>query len=514
MSLCDFVRRSAKLYPHTPAVDDGRAVWTYAELEARVARLAGGLRGAGVEPGDCVAALSKNRAEYVALYFACARIGAVTVPLNWRLAAGELAWILEHARPAVVIAEPEFVATLGDGPTGAARYVFDEARSDWLPFEALLGSAAESDPPAPSDDAPTVRMYTSGTTGRPKGALLTHTNLQAATVGWLFDMQLQPATSRFLQVTPLFHVGGLLMVLSTAAAGATLLLLPEFEPIAATEALAERGVTHSLMVPAMLQWILIDPALTAREFPALELIAYGAAPMPVAVLKRAFAAFGCAFLQGYGLTETGGVLLTLRPEDHRWLADEEPPRHLGAAGRELFGTEVRVVDTEGNDVAPGVVGEIVARGPNVGPGYAGDPEATERALRGGWFHTGDLAEVDGQGYVYVVDRLTDLILVSGENVYPREVEEVLLELEGIADAGVIGIPSEHFGEEVLAFVVPRDRDDAPQARQVIRHCRERLARFKCPTGVEFVDALPRNAAGKLLKRELREPFWAGRERLV
>ena len=515
MRICELLRRSAKLRPEVPAVDDGRVTWTFRELDREVGRLAAGLRAAGVQPEHRVAILSKNRAEYVALYFAAARVGAVTVALNWRLTASELGWILGDCPPTVLLAERELGDALDELPEGTQRVALGDGEPDgWTPYAAFVDHAPETGEPPADDGAVVVQMYTSGTTGRPKGAMLTHANLAAVTRGWLVDMPLEPARSRFLQVTPLFHVGGLLMMLSTVSAGCSLVLVPEFEPVPVIEALSTRGITHTLMVPAMIQWVLLDEELSGREFPDLELVAYGAAPMPPAVLERAFDVFGCDFLQGYGLTETGGVLLTLRPEDHRWPEGEEPPRRLAAAGRELFGSEVRVLSETGEDVAPGEVGEIVARGENVGPGYFGNDEATARSFVDGWFRTGDLATVDEEGFVYVVDRLTDMILVGGENVYPREVEDALMAQDGVADVAVIGVPSDVFGEEVLALVVPRDPEEPPDGRALMRSCRDRLARYKCPTRVEMVSSLPRNAAGKLQKKLLRDPYWAEHERRV
>ena len=304
------------------------------------------------------------------------------------------------------------------------------------------------------------------------------------------------------------------MVLSTVAEGAQLVLLPEFDPLAAVEALEARRITHSLMVPAMIQWCLLEPGIRGKRFDDLQLMVYGASPMPVAILQRAMEVFGCDFLQGYGLTESAGVLIVLKPEDHRWPAAQAAPARLASAGKAVACSEVRVVDSQGQAVAPGQVGEIVARGPNLTPGYHENPEATAEAFAGGWFHTGDLARVDEEGFIYVVDRVKDMILVGGENVYPREVEDVLMAHDGVADAAVIGIPHEVWGEQVLGLVVPREGAAEVSSRQLIRFCREQLASFKCPARIELRKELPRNAAGKLQKRALREPYWSGRERLV
>jgi acyl-CoA synthetase (AMP-forming)/AMP-acid ligase II len=281
----------------------------------------------------------------------------------------------------------------------------------------------------------------------------------------------------------------------------------------ALEALTAHGITHALLVPAMLQWILAEPGARDATFPHLELIIYGAAPMPPTLLTDALRTFRCSFLQGYGLTETSGVLTVLRPEDHQWPVGDPAPARLASAGRRTHGCDVRVVRADNQPVAPGEVGEVVARGDTLMAGYYGESEATLAAYRGGWFCTGDLATVDAEGFVYIVDRQKDMIIVGGENVYPQEIETVLRQHTGVTDAAVIGIPHPTWGEEVLAFVALRVGANTTD-RDLIQHCRQSLARFKCPTKVEFRGELPRNAAGKLLKSELRAPYWSGQVRQV
>ncbi len=293
-------------------------------------------------------------------------------------------------------------------------------------------------------------------------------------------------------------------------------LLPEFAPAAVASALIDGGVTHTLLVPAMIRFFLDHTAGDARPFPTLKTLVYGASPIPAVHLRRAVERFGCDLLQGYGLTETGGVLTSLRPEDHKAGGELAPTSRLASAGRPILGVEIRVVDPEMKDVALGEVGEVVARGPNVFVGYHDMPEETAEAFRGGWFHTGDLATMDAEGFVSIVDRSKDMIIVGGENVYPREVEDVLRDHPLVSDVAVIGVPSERWGETVLALVVASgpvtDREAA--INELVLYPRTRLARFKCPTNIEFVPEIPRNAAGKVLKSRLRAPYWAGRDRQV
>lgn len=519
MRIDDLLRRSAKLYPDELAIDDGHRIVTYVQLWSESQALSGGLLASGLTAGDRIAVLAKNRIEYAVAYSATSACGLVIVPLNWRLHARQLGQIIADAGVKLIIAEEEFVPVIESLSTeldGIAHRVLIGApvHAHWVSYSEMLNSAtplAAVDP-----DTPVVQMYTSGTTGAPKGALLTHNNIRAMVASWLLELPLQPRTDLFLQVTPLFHVGGMLLLLSCAAAGTPMLLQPEFSPGPVARALTERRVTHTLLVPAMIRWLLKQPGINEMDFSALRMMVYGASPIPVATLCEAMRVFGCDFLQGYGLTETAGVLTVLRPEDHRFDPDAPPPPKLASAGREVLCCEVAVVDENGDPVEVGQRGEIVARGDNITPGYYQRQGDTAEALRDGWFHTGDVGTIDEEGYITIVDRVKDMILVGGENVYPREVELVLRKFDAVSDVAVIGIPHDVWGEEVIAYVVPADGEQGSDklARELIRGCRESLARYMCPTQMLFIDTLPTNAAGKVTKNELRERHWLGRSRNV
>ena len=402
--LPELLRRTVKLHGGLALVTDAQRTVTARELDAEVDALAARLVTLGVVHGDRVAILARNRIGYVAAYFAAARLGAALVPVNGRLRTAEIRHVLDDSGAVTVLLDPSLGAEVlsivaEDQATGRARrwVTLDAA----LPGTTALAAVALGTLPALPTDPSTVavQMYTSGTTGAPKGAMLTHANLAAVVAAYLVEMHMKPGRSRFLQVTPLFHVGGLMMVLLCVACPCTLVLHPEFDPGRVIAALADDGITHTLLVPAMIRWVAMQPGVEQRTFPTLELVAYGAAPMPPDLLARASNVLRCDFLQGYGLTETGGVVTVLRPEDHR---DGSPAVRM-SAGREMYGCDLRVVGPDGLELPRGGVGEIVVRGPNVTPGYAGRPEATAEALRDGWLHTGDLGTMDDQGYVTVVD---------------------------------------------------------------------------------------------------------------
>jgi long-chain acyl-CoA synthetase len=514
--------RSVRLYPGTTAVVDATRSLSYAEFGQEVARLSGLLKGCGVQTGDRVAILAKNRWEYAALFFAAASVNAVVVPLNWRLSVSELSWILADAAPRVVMAAAPYAQQI-DGlrpelPSVGGWFALDEAPEGWAALSAALPHApahatVDIDHGTQGSLAEFVQVYTSGTTGRPKGAVLTHANVTAGVMAVMPDFALRPGQDKYLQVTPLFHVGGMLSVMVCATNSVTLRLLPEFEPTAAARCMSEERVTHTLMVPAMLRWMLSEKGIDKLSFPDLRLVAYGAAPMPVPVLELASERLRCQFFQGYGLSETAGMLTILRPEDHVMDGTPASLARLNSAGREMLGTQVRVVDPDGQDVPVGELGEIVARGACVSPGYWNLPEATRESNRGGWFWTGDIGCLDDRRFLTIVDRSKDMIVLGGENIYPREIELVLLGHPAVADCAVIGIPHDTWGEEVQAYVSLRP-DVAFEPRELIAHCRQNLARYKCPTKVEQLATIPRNAAGKIEKNVLREPFWKGRARRV
>jgi acyl-CoA synthetase (AMP-forming)/AMP-acid ligase II len=498
------------------AVQDGRRL-SYRQARAASELIAAALVRTGLEPGDRVAILSRNGIEFLLLYYAASRAGVIPVPLNYRLAPTEWAWIVEDAGARLLVAAADYVPVVEgvrDGLGTVERFVtLGGEAPGWTSWDAWLATA----PPMAVDRVPgdahvLYQMYTSGTTGRPKGALLTHRAVTAnlAQFGLAFEPRFG---ERWLLVVPMYHASGAMTSFAAINAGGCLVIHRDFNPAEVVRALAEDGIGRTSLVPAMIQACLVAvPDAAERAYPSLRFIAYGASPIAESTLRRAMATFKCEFLQAYGMTETSAVLTYLLPADHaRALADK--PGLLLSAGRPIAGTELRIVDEQDRPVPNGTIGEIVARGPQLMQGYWNRPEETAEALRGGWMHTGDAGVLDDEGYVYVQDRVRDMIVSGGENVYPRVVEDVLFEHPAIADAAVIGVPDARWGETVKAVVVLRSGARATED-EVIDFCRGRLGGFERPRSVDFVDTLPRNPTGKVLKRLLRERYWTGHARRV
>jgi len=491
---------------------------TYAAAAAHVHRLANALRGCGLRRGDRFAYLSKNSIELALMFYAASKAGVVPVPLNYRLAPPEWQYIINDAQARLLFVRGEYVAAIDPIRAGLATVercvaVAVAAPLGWEDYDAFVAAAPATAPDvevAAGDDV--YQMYTSGTTGRPKGAVLTHAAVSAHLAQASFALNSVPG-ERALVVAPMYHAAAALMTFSTIWHGGALFIEEDFNPVVAVRAMSEQRIGRALLVPAMIQACLVMvPDVAAREYGPLRYIVYGASPISEATLRRAMDVFRCDFLQGYGMTETTAAVTYLLPADHhRALRDK--PELLLSAGRAMVGTEVRVVDASDQPVPLGEVGEVIARGPQMMRGYWNLEQASHEALRGGWMHTGDAGRMDEEGYLYISDRVKDMIVSGGENVYPREVEEVLFEHPAVADVAVIGVPDEKWGESVKAIVVLREGASV-QAVEIIEHCQGRLAGYKRPRSVEFVAELPRNPSGKVLKRELREPYWAGHTRRV
>ena len=502
LRVADVVRGHASTRPDAVAIRCGTRSLTYAELDDRSSRLAQALLSAGVGAGDRVAHLDRTAPEIVELLFATSKIGAVAVPLNWRLAPAELETIVADAGCTVMIA--------GRGYRDVARQI---AAAVPQPLEVVdtcddykrrLQAESGVDPGhrgAPDDVA--VQMYTSGTTGLPKGVLTTQRNLAAAYLSadvWGFD-----SDSISLTPLPMFHIGGIGWAYLGIVNGATTILVSEFDAAQVLDLLEHERVTNPVFVPTILQMLAAVPGAAERDYSSLRAIVYGASPITTPVLRAALRTFRCPLFGVYGLTETTGGVIQLRPEDHD--ADGARQHLLRSAGRPLPWVEMRIVDpVSWRDCAAGDVGEVWLRAPNVMAGYYDRAAETAAALMpGGWLRTGDGGYRDEDGYLFLADRIKDMIVSGGENIYPIEVEEVLSQHPGVGEVAVIGVPDERWGETVKALVV-RAPDSTVDADELVAFARGRLAGYKLPRSVEFVADLPRSPAGKVLKRDLRARY--------
>jgi acyl-CoA synthetase (AMP-forming)/AMP-acid ligase II len=499
------------------AICAGRTL-SYRQACIEANRIANAFIASGLQPGDRIALLAKNCLEYPLLYLAASKAGVVPVPLNYRLAPPEWSYIVSDAGAKLVVAQGELARALDAVRSELKSVERFVALGAPLPagWESFLewSAAAHGTPPAREIDleADVYQMYTSGTTGRPKGAIITHRSLSANIA------QLQPGFDigrgeRYLIVAPLYHAAASIAAFLSISNGATLYIHEEFVPAEVVRALSEERIAHTTLVPAMIQACLVGvPGVAERRYESLRQIAYGASPISEETLRRAMQVFGCDFTQGYGMTETTAVLTLLGAVEHR-RALLDRPELLLSCGRPILGTEIRIVDEQDRPLPPGAIGQIVARGPQLMRGYWNLHEATRETLAGGWMHTGDAGTLDAEGYVYIQDRVKDMIVSGGENVYPREVENALFEHPAVIDVAVIGIPDARWGEAVKAIVVLREGASASPA-ELIDYCRGKLAGYKLPRSIDFVASLPRNPTGKVLKTALREPYWSGRERRV
>jgi acyl-CoA synthetase (AMP-forming)/AMP-acid ligase II len=518
MRIHEWLDYIARENPEREFATEGRRALCYGDARVVANRLAHALRASGLRPGDRFAVLAKNCLEYSYFFFAASKSGAVPVPLNYRLAAPELAYIVRDAGAKLVIAQSEYVSLLESVRAEIANVkmfvsIGATAAPGWGEYDEWIGACPDRDVESPADDGVALyQMYTSGTTGRPKGAILTHRAVTANVHQVRIAME-TGNDERVLIVAPLYHAAAALTMIGTVLAGSSVLIQEDFNPAEVVRALSEERITRTTLVPAMIQaCLLMVPDIAARRYPDLNLVVYGASPIAADTLRRAMEVFGCDFAQGFGMTETSAVLTVLTREDHR-RAMADRPELLLSAGRALPGTEVRIVDENDNPLPPGTIGEIAGRGDQMMLGYWNLPEATAEALRGGWLHTGDAGRMDAEGYVYIEDRVKDMIVSGGENIYPREVENVLFAHPAVADAAVIGGPDAKRGETGNAVIQLKPGASAT-AEEILEFCRGKLAGYKLPRSADFVTTIPRNASGKVLKRELREKYWAGHSRRV
>ena len=516
MNTSEFLTIAGAIVPGRPAVIfDGRTI-TFEGLQERVNRLANGLSELGVGPGDRVATMQVNTNQCIEAYFASAQLDAIYVPINFRAKTDELAQMLDIVQPSCLLIGERYLPLVAEGSVPSERVVVldgeiqGEPGSGHLNYDALLAGASPEQMhfPEAGDDDTTVIMFTAGTTGAPKGVMLTHDSFSSYLLANVEPADPDVEESNLITV-PFYHIAGLQAALAAVYGGRTLVVMRQFEPVEWLQLVQEYRANRAMLVPTMLKQLMEHPDFSDYDLSSLSVITYGAAPMPLEVIREAIEKFpGARFINAFGQTETASTITMLPPDDH--VLDGSPEeietklKRLTSIGKPLDDVEVAIVDEGGKTVPVGETGEIVARGSRMMAGYWQQESATRDTLRGGWVYTGDLGYQDQDGYIYLSGRAKDFIKRGGEMISPEEVEQVLRSHPELDDAAVIGVPDVEWGEEVRAVVV--GRADRVTEEQIIEYCRDRLAGFKRPRSVVFIDELPRNAMGKVLKRDLREEY--------
>lgn len=508
--LGDLPAYHARVHPERPALLTDRCVMTFAELEKDVKQIASYLRTQGIKRGERIAYLGRNAIEYFVLLFAVARCGSAIVPLNWRLAPPELAAVFKDARPSMAFVDQEFFQTARRAAEAAAlefRMVTFSSADCGASLRAATADAEKSAAAKPSrgarlhPDDTALLLYTSGTTGEPKGAELTHAGINYARL----CEHLEPAFELrekdvMLCVMPTFHLVGTGLAIYALYNGVPVAILPAFDASAVAEAIERHRVTICPLVPTALRAVINDLGSAARRLSSLRKVIYAGSPISPSLLRDAMAALGCEFMQVYGATETCGYVTILRPSEH----DPDDLVRLSSCGRPVSLVDVRIVDPAGADVAVGKPGDLLVRSPALFKGYFNKKALTREVLQDGWYKTGDIGWRDEAGFVYLVDRAKDMVISGGENVYSTEVERALEQHPGVVECAVIGLPDAHWGERVAAVVVARDV--RLNGEELVAHCRTLIAGYKIPKQFIFVDRLPKTTSGKIKKFELRERY--------
>ncbi len=499
LNIGDFLTRRARLTPDREGLVCEGTRRTFSELNERSNRLARAMQKLGVQAGERVAILALNEPQYYDLYFGLGKMGAILVPVNYRLAAPEIQYIVSDCGAKVFLFGKEYIETVdsirNDIPADKLVALFDDPPEWALSYEELLKpeSSEEVMHVGGGDDTLSI-LYTSGTTGRPKGAMLTHDNYfdtsvtMLATLGWSGDT--------FLVALPLFHIGALAGVPMFVHFGQRAVLLRSFDAKRFLELLSEEKVTGFGSVPALLMFLKLVPEFETYDWSSVNLVLVYAAPVPVTLLKE-YEQAGIEVRQLYGLTECTGPASVIDAEHAMSKA--------GSCGLPMFHTDIMLVDDNGREVAAGELGEVIIKAANVMKGYWNRPEESAKTIKNGWLYTGDLAKKDEDGYLYILDRKKDMIISGGENIYPAEIEDIILSHPQVQDVGVIGIPDEKWGEAVKAIIVRKPGEELTEA-ELINWCKDRIGKFKIPKSVEFTDAIPRTPTGKILKRELRAQY--------
>lgn len=514
MNTTEFLTLSSAIVPDRPAMIFEEKRFSYATVQERVNRLADALSKAGVGAGDRIATIQVNTNEHIEAYFAAAKLDAIYVPINFRVRNEELSFMLKDSEPKVLLAGGRYydlVESVAKGVSSLRSLIaLDGPRNSWLSYEKFLASGENEDryPQGDNDDT-TIIMFTAGTTGTPKGVMLTYNSFSSYIMS-----NVQPADpdveERNILTVPLHHIAGMQAVMSAIYGGRTLIIQRQFNPVEWMELVQREKANRAMMVPTMLKQLIDHPDFHKYDLSSLQVITYGAAPMPVTVIREAIRKLpNTKFINAFGQTETASTITMLPPEDHDLSGApamvEKKLKRLSSIGKPLEDVTVRIVDEDGSDVPCGQVGEIIASGPRLMKGYWHREDATKETMRNGWLFTGDLGYVDEDGYIFLAGRAKDFIKRGGEMISPDEVEQVLMSHPAVDEAAVIGVQDDYWGERVRAVVVKRPGHEVSE-QELIDHCHERLASYKRPESVVFTKELPRNPMGKVLKRVLREEF--------
>ena len=530
MHIAELLDSAAKKWPNNEAVVCGLETFTYYKLQARVLRLANALMSSGLNPGERVAIIHQNCHAFLEAYFATTNAGLVITPINSRLSSNELSFILQDSGAKILIVNHEYESTLSETISKAKlpnlkRIIWTGVNNDELPqiqntlsleYEECLKNSNKSPLPRSTGESEIAQLYyTSGTTGKPKGVILTHDNVLTHAQGTITEFGLNE-NDIWGHIAPMYHLADAWATFAITLVGGKHVMLPRFDPAQVLATIKIEGITISNIIPTMLNQMVNVPGAEDEKYPSLRYIMSGGAPIAPELVRKIMATFGCDYIQTYGMTETSPYLtVSLLKEHLKSLPEDEQFRYKSRTGRPFVTIDLKVVKENGAEVRPDnkEVGEIWVRGPTITPGYWHRPEETAAAFQDGWLKTGDLAVIDNEGYVNIVDRKKDIIVTGGENVYSTEVEHALHEHPGVLEAAVIGVPDEKWGEAVKAVVVLKP-GTVVTGEELVEFCKERLTHYKAPWSVDFVDELPKTGTGKIAKRVLKEKYWVGHDKLV
>jgi fatty-acyl-CoA synthase len=516
-TLADTIRRHARQNPDAIAFHfEGRDT-TYAEFDRNTNKVANALIAAGFKHGDRIGFLGKNSDHFFEIMYGAMKAGMVMTPVNWRLSPPEMAYIINNAEAPILFVGPEFSPAVRglalQLPAVRLTVAMEGGEADWPSYVTWRDAQADTPPPtAIQPGVVAVQLYTSGTTGYPKGAMLSHRNLLNLTGAKrdVPDWNRWSADDVTLVSMPVFHIAGAGWGMFGVFYGAKNVVMRDFDPGAVLDFIQNHSVSKCILVPAALQFVVRHPKARQTDFSSLKYMLYGASPIPLELLKECMSVFGCGFVQMYGMTETTGSICVLGPEDHT----PEGSRRMRSAGKAMEGVAFAILDAAGNHLPPGEIGEIATRSESNMVGYWKMDEATRATISDdNWLRTGDAGYIDEDGYIYIQDRIKDMIISGGENIYPAEVENAVFGHPAVAEVAVIGVPDARWGESVRAIVVRKPGMEV-SADEIIAYARERIAAYKAPKAVDFIDTLPRNPSGKILRRQLREPYWEGKARRV